>query len=68
MCNHVGCGERTYATPRQLCDLIGGPEGLVWLEHAGEMDWCLCAIDLPKTLERAGLRWMQARGTEILIC
>lgn len=59
MCNHVFCGERIYVTPGQLSDLVGGPRGLVWLGHAGEMDWCLCAIDLPTTLNRAKLSWKQ---------
>lgn len=67
MCNHVLCVERSYATPRELSDLVGGPQGLVWLEHSGEMDWCLCALDLPKALNRAGLKWKQARDAELFV-
>ncbi len=61
MCTHVFCGETTCATPRQLADFIGGPEELVWLGHENEMDWCLCVIDVPETLNRAGFRWKRDR-------
>lgn len=67
MCNRVLCDERSYATPGELSDLVGGPQGLVWLEHSGEMDWCLCALDLPKTLNRAGLKWKHSRDLSIFL-
>jgi len=67
MCIHVSCGGRTYATPRQLSELIGGPQGLVWLEHAGEMDWFLCTIDISKTLDLAGLTWTQSRAHKTFV-
>lgn len=56
-CTHVFYLETACATPRQLADLIGGARKLVWLAHEDEMDWCLCVIDVPETLSRAGLRW-----------
>lgn len=59
MCNQVLYGDLVCSTPRQLGPLVGGAERLVWTDHQGEMDWCLCVIDLPKTLIRAKLRWKQ---------
>jgi hypothetical protein len=67
MCNHVFCGDATLATPRQLASLVAGPAGLVWREHRWEMDWCLCAIDVPRTLDRAGLRWQLGATPETFI-
>lgn len=61
MCTHVFCGQMACATPRQLADFIGGPQELVWLAHENEMDWSLCVIDVPETLNRAGLKGKRDR-------
>lgn len=67
MCNQVLYGDIICTTPRQVAPLAGGPDGLVWLDHQGEMDWCLCVIDLPKTLNRSKLRWRQDSDPEIFV-
>lgn len=64
-CTHVFCAQTTCATPRQLADFIGGAQELVWLAHENEMDWCLCVIDVPETLSRAGLKWKRDRNPMI---
>ena len=65
ICNEVVCGNLTYATPRQLASLLGGPWRLIWRDREGDMDWCLCVVDLSQTLDRAGLKWKQQRDPKI---
>jgi hypothetical protein len=65
MCDQVLYGDTVCTTPRQVATLVGGPDGLIWFDHQGEMDWCLCVIDLPKTLDQANLRWKQDINPEI---
>jgi len=67
MCNQVLYGDTVCATPRQLALLVGGVERLIWLEHQGDLDWCLCVIDLPKTLNRAKLKWKQGSDPESFV-
>jgi hypothetical protein len=67
MCNQVLCGDALCTTPRQVAVLVGGPDGLIWDDHQGEMDWCLCVIDLPKTLDRARLRWKQGSDSQTFV-
>lgn len=66
MCNSVIDGETVYDTPRELAKLVG-MDGLVWRERnpfinmPADKDWrdldlCLCGIDIPASLGRAGLR------------
>ena len=57
MCKHVHLGSEVCSTPRQLVKLVGGVERIVWLDHHGELDWCLCIVDLPETFDRASLKW-----------
>ncbi|RVK55594.1 hypothetical protein CN090_20040 [Sinorhizobium meliloti] len=72
MCNSVICNGRYYNTPRELADLLGGEDTLVWqstnpfLKWPEGEDWhvldlCLCPIDMKATLDRAGLVWEQGR-------
>jgi hypothetical protein len=67
MCNDILFKGTVISTPRQLARLVGGSEMLVWLEQEGEMDWCLCVVDLPATLERARLRWRLDRDSATFI-
>jgi hypothetical protein len=62
MCQQVLQGHRSFETPRQLVELFGTADVLEWKHHQDHMDWCLCAIDLPRTFGRVGLRWKH--GTE----
>lgn len=64
MCNSVHYRGREYSTPRDLADLLGGTDALVWREQkrAGgdgrsPLDLCLCPVDLARTLARAGFEW-----------
>ncbi len=68
MCNSVIADGRSYDTPRQLAALLGGEDKLIWQSQNPfvrwppgkdwrDLDLCLCGINLPATLEKAGLRW-----------
>ncbi len=68
MCNSVLAHGREYQTPRQLAELVGGDDKLIWQSRNPftpwpkgkdwhDLDLCLCGIDLPSTLRRAGLPW-----------
>jgi hypothetical protein len=68
MCNAVIHQGRWYNSPRELSELLGGTDNLVWQEKnpfvnwpAGrdwhDLDLCLCSVDLAATLSQAGLRW-----------
>lgn len=61
MCNSVIFEKREYRTPKELTALIGGEDALVWVQPLVPPDAvqqpCLCGVDLPQTLKRAGLRW-----------
>jgi hypothetical protein len=61
MCQHVFKGGETYATPRQLAGLVGGTGRLVWDGEIGPQDGCLCAVDIPATLDGSGLKWTRDR-------
>lgn len=72
MCNSVCFEGHQYTTPRELADMLGGQDELVWLgknpfrrisgeRHWRDLDLCLCAIDLEATLDKAGLRWRRGR-------
>ena len=67
MCAQVQDGSVLYTTPRELADLVGGRDGLIWLQRPDEMDWCLCVIDLPSTLDRASLAWKQGDDPQFII-
>lgn len=67
MCNQIVCRDCTYETPGELANLVGGPSGLVWGDHEGDMDWCLCVINVPETLNRAGLKWVQHHPSEFIV-
>jgi hypothetical protein len=49
-------------TPRQLANLLGTEDALVWNHHEGHMDWCLCAIDVAKSLRGTGIKWRDHGG------
>ncbi|PYF01814.1 hypothetical protein BJ122_11737 [Rhodopseudomonas faecalis] len=58
MCNSVRYAGREYQSPRELAQLVGGVDHLVWLDNRpGEMNSCLCPVDLEATLGHAGFRW-----------
>ncbi|WP_132080857.1 hypothetical protein [Sinorhizobium americanum] len=67
MCSTVNHRGRTYETPRALGSLIGTLEELVWRDRKDELDWCLCVIDVPLSLNRARLRWKQAEASNTFI-
>jgi hypothetical protein len=57
MCTQVQIDGILCSTPRQLAARLGAEGLLEWVDHHGEMDWCLCVIDVPGTLERSALKW-----------
>jgi hypothetical protein len=68
MCPQVFWKGQSYATPRELMSLLGTAEDLVWTEHKDDMDWCLCVVDVPASLERAGLAWRSGtHPSEIIV-
>ena len=67
MCNQLLHDGALCTTPRQVAVLVGGADGLIWNDHEGEMDWCLCVIDLPRTLDRAKLRWKQGSNPQTFV-
>lgn len=67
MCTQVQIDGMLCSTPRQLAALIGAERLLEWLDHHGEMDWCLCVIDVPKTLERSALKWAREGVLETFV-
>ena len=73
MCSAVRCADRWYKTPRQLAQLVGGLGNIVWepenpsrsdvsATEVLDLDMCLCAVDLGKTLDVAGYAYR--RGTD----
>lgn len=72
MCNSVEYEGRVYGTPRQLAELIGGQDRLIWSGESPfrnlpegkdwrDLDLCLCAIELEKTLANAGFHWRRGQ-------
>jgi len=73
MCNAVSNQGRWYNTPRELSELVGSTNKLVWqstnpfVKWPAEKDWhdldlCLCSIDLAATLSQAGFRWQRGEA------
>jgi hypothetical protein len=67
MCNSVHSKGRVYSTPRELAELVGGADNLVWRKEnpfvawPEEKDWrqmdlCLCPVNVEATLNAIGLR------------
>jgi len=72
MCTQVQIDGILCSTPRQLAARLGperpGAERLLeWVDRRGEMDWCLCVIDVPRTLERSALKWTCKGESETLV-
>lgn len=67
ICSTVTDQDCTYETPRALGSLIGAPEDLAWRDRKDDLDWCLCVIDVPLSLNRAGLKWKHARSSNTFI-
>lgn len=67
MCDTVTYRDCTYETPRALSSLIGAPEDLVWRDRKGDLDWCLCVIDVPLSLNRARLKWKHVLSSNTFI-
>lgn len=68
MCNSLTFEGKEFWTPRQLAELLGGEDRLVWASESPfrnlpegrdwqDLDLCLCAIELEATLEKASLSW-----------
>ncbi|RWB69897.1 hypothetical protein [Mesorhizobium sp.] len=64
MCKQVRSGAKIYSTPRQLAGFLDGSRGIEWLDCQGEMDWCLCVVDVPRSLERASIKWTWESKTQ----
>lgn len=77
MCTQVQIDGILCSTPRQLAARLApgglgperpGPERLLeWVDRHGEMDWCLCVIDVPGTLERSALKWTRKDEWETFV-
>jgi len=72
MCTQVQIDGILCSTPRQLAARLGperrGAERLLeWVDRHGEMDWCLCVIDVPRTLERSALTWTRNGESETFV-
>jgi hypothetical protein len=68
MCDSVFFENREYRSPRQLAELVGGEDKLVWQtanpfrkwsegKNWRDLDVCLCPINLEATLQQAGFGW-----------
>ncbi|TPJ57993.1 hypothetical protein [Mesorhizobium sp. B2-7-1] len=72
MCTQVQIDGILCSTPRQLAarlrpERLGAERLLEWVDHHGEMDWCLCVIDVPRTLERSALKWARQGASEMFV-
>lgn len=67
MCTQVRIRNHLCSTPRQLADCLGGEDSLQWLECRQQMDWCLCVIDVPATLDRYGVKYTQDGLTTLFV-
>jgi hypothetical protein len=67
MCTQVEIDGIVCSTPRQLAARLGAERLLEWADRHGEMDWCLCVIDVPRTLERSALKWTREGGSETFV-
>ncbi|RWL81965.1 MAG: hypothetical protein EOR67_28110 [Mesorhizobium sp.] len=72
MCTQVRIDGILCSTPRQLAaqlsqEGLGAERLLEWVDRHGEMDWCLCVIDVPKTLERSALKWTRKDESEMFV-
>jgi hypothetical protein len=79
MCNSVQCKGCVYSTPRDLAEIVGGIDNLIWVSSnpfvnlPADRDWhdldlCLCPIDLEATLARAGLKWTRGIDPRNILC
>lgn len=75
MCNSVIFKGQEHGTPRELAALGGGEDHLIWQDTNPftrwpqgkdwrDLDLCLCPIDLPATLNKAGMRWRRGDWRE----
>ncbi|RTM02236.1 MAG: hypothetical protein EKK31_20405 [Hyphomicrobiales bacterium] len=67
MCTQVEIDGIVCSTPRQLAARLGAEGPLEWVDRRGEMDWCLCVIDVPRTLERSALKWTRKGESETFV-
>lgn len=67
MCTQVQIDGILCSTPRQLAARLGAEGLLEWVDHQGDMDWCLCVIDVPRTLERSALKWIREGESEMFV-
>ena len=67
MCTQVRIDGILCSTPRQLAARLGAERPLEWVDHRSEMDWCLCVIDVPRTLERSALKWTRKDESETFV-
>ncbi|MCO5962350.1 hypothetical protein [Sinorhizobium meliloti] len=70
MCNSVEIGAIVAYTPRELANVVG-QDAIVWSDQNPFVRWpegkewrdpdlCLCSVNLPATLTKAGLRWKRS--------
>ncbi|RWI48945.1 MAG: hypothetical protein EOR16_32390 [Mesorhizobium sp.] len=67
MCSKVRIDGVVCSTPRQLATHLGSEQPLEWLEHRGGMDWCLCVIDVPRTLQHSRLKWSHEGASNLFV-
>lgn len=65
-CATLLVGGTEVGTPRELANLLGTADTLVWNHHESHMDWCLCAIDLAKSLKIHGMTLRDDDGKLII--
>lgn len=67
MCGTVIHRGHIYETPRALGSIVGCSANLVWRERKDDLDWCLCVIDVPLSLNRARLKWKHVEASQTFI-
>ncbi|RWG07772.1 MAG: hypothetical protein EOQ54_02460 [Mesorhizobium sp.] len=67
MCTQVQFNGILYSTPRQLAARLGADWLLEGSDRHGEMEWCLCVIDVPRTLERSAPKWTRKGRSEMFV-